>query len=64
MEIDTNYLQKIHTVLPLAYSITRVNLPNEGSVSVTEQMLHKVINHCEEVAKVKAIYTFGHQYVV
>jgi hypothetical protein len=64
VDVDEAYLQKINPVLPLAYSISRVSLPNNSGVNVTAEMMGKVLNYCEKVEEVKAIYTYELQYVV
>jgi hypothetical protein len=51
-------------VLPLAYWISRVTLPNNSVVTVTPDMMAKVINYCEKIGEVKAIYTYDEHYVV
>lgn len=64
VETDNKYVQITNNMLPHSYLIDRVNLPNSESVNITEPMTHKVLNHCEKLGKIKAIYTYGQRYVV
>ena len=46
------------------YHIQKVHLPNYYLIEESEKMRDKLLQHCEKLGKVKAIYNFNSEYIV